>query len=74
MSNESIAGADSAPATQAQATFKVWMCVLCGFMYEEANGMPDEGIPAGTRWEDVPEDWVCPECSATKADFEMVEI
>ena len=74
MSNESIAGAETAPSTQAQTPFKVWMCVLCGFMYEEANGMPDEGIPAGTRWQDVPEDWVCPECSATKADFEMVEI
>ncbi|WP_369333727.1 rubredoxin [Pseudomonas viridiflava] len=54
--------------------FKVWQCILCGFMYEEAVGIPEEGIPAGTRWEDVPEDWICPECSATKQDFEMIEI
>ncbi|KMM95641.1 MULTISPECIES: rubredoxin [Pseudomonas] len=43
-------------------------------MYDEAEGIPEEGIPAGTRWEDVPQDWICPECSATKLDFEMVEI
>jgi rubredoxin len=54
--------------------FKVWLCVLCGFMYEEAVGMPNEGIPAGTRWADIPDDWICPECSATKIDFELVEI
>jgi rubredoxin len=50
------------------------MCVLCGFLYEEAAGLPAEGIPPSTRWSDVPEDWVCPDCSVTKADFEMVEI
>ncbi len=51
---------------------KKWMCILCGFVYEEALGIPDEGIAPGTRWEDVPADWTCPHCSATKADFEMV--
>ncbi|KHK59576.1 rubredoxin [Burkholderia sp. A9] len=54
--------------------FKLWQCVLCGFVYDEAEGMPAEGIPAGTRWADVPDDWICPECSATKIDFEMIEI
>lgn len=49
-----------------------WVCVLCGFVYDEALGIPDEGIAPGTRWEDVPEDWSCPHCSASKADFEMV--
>ncbi|MCF5705225.1 rubredoxin [Pseudomonas syringae] len=57
-----------------EVQFKVWQCILCGFMYEEEVGIPEEGIPAGTRWEDVPEDWICPECSATKQDFEMIEI
>lgn len=57
-----------------EVQFKVWQCILCGFIYEEAVGIPEEGIPAGTRWEDVPEDWICPECSATKQDFEMIEI
>ncbi|MEK7815997.1 MAG: rubredoxin [Pseudomonadota bacterium] len=53
---------------------KSYMCVICGFVYEEEQGRPEEGIAAGTRWEDVPENWKCPECSATKSDFEMVEI
>jgi rubredoxin len=49
-----------------------WMCILCGFVYDEAAGLPDEGIAPGTRWEDVPASWSCPHCSATKDDFEMV--
>ena len=49
-----------------------WMCILCGFVYDEAAGIPDEGIAPGTRWADVPESWSCPHCSATKDDFEMV--
>ena len=53
---------------------KKWQCILCGFIYDEAAGIPDEGIAPGTRWEDVPADWICPNCAAGKADFEMVEI
>ena len=51
-----------------------WMCVVCGYIYDEAAGEPDEGIAAGTRWEDVPETWTCPDCGATKDDFEMIEL
>ena len=54
--------------------FRTWMCLTCGWIYDEAAGSPEEGIPAGTRWEDVPMNWVCPECGARKDDFEMVEI
>jgi len=53
---------------------KKWMCIVCGFIYDEAQGWPDDGIPPGTRWEDVPDDWMCPECGVGKEDFEMVEI
>jgi rubredoxin len=53
---------------------KRWQCVLCGFVYDEALGMPEEGIAPGTRWEDVPQDWSCPDCAATKADFSMEEL
>lgn len=53
--------------------YKTWMCLICGFIYEEAIGCPDDGIPPGTRWEDVPLGWSCPECGARKEDFEMVE-
>ena len=52
---------------------KKWQCMVCEFVYDEAQGIPEEGIPAGTRWEDVPEDWCCPVCGDGKEDFEMVE-
>lgn len=54
--------------------FKTWLCVVCGLIYDEALGWPDDGIVAGTRWEDVPADWKCPECKVGKEDFEMLDI
>jgi rubredoxin len=53
---------------------KSYMCVICGFVYNEADGLPEEGIAPGTSWEDVPLNWVCPDCGARMEDFEMVEI
>ena len=53
---------------------KVWECIVCGFIYEEALGLPDEGIAPGTPWEDIPDDWACPDYGVTKADFEMVAV
>jgi rubredoxin len=50
------------------------MCLICGWIYDEAAGLPDDGIAPGTRWDDVPIAWTCPECGAQKADFELVEI
>ncbi len=52
---------------------KKYLCVLCGFVYDEAKGWPEDGIAPGTRWEEVPQNWFCPECGATKADFELLE-
>jgi rubredoxin len=54
--------------------YKTYMCLICGFIYDEAAGLPDEGIPPGTRWADIPPNWTCPECQARKEDFELVEI
>jgi rubredoxin-NAD+ reductase len=54
--------------------FKKWLCIICGWIYDEALGWPDDGIAPGTRWEDIPDDWLCPECKVGKADFEMIEI
>jgi rubredoxin-NAD+ reductase len=54
--------------------FKTWLCVVCGLIYDEALGWPDDGIVAGTRWDDVPQDWKCPECGVGKDDFEMLDI
>jgi len=48
--------------------------MVCGFVYDEAKGLPEEGIAAGTGWDDIPDDWVCPECGVGKEDFDMVEI
>ncbi len=56
------------------AGFKTYQCLLCAFVYDEAAGLPDEGIAPGTRWADVPDTWSCPDCSATKTDFDMVEV
>jgi len=50
------------------------MCLICGWIYDEAQGVPEDGIAPGTRWEDVRRTWVCPECGARKEDFELIEI
>lgn len=53
---------------------KKWLCVICGLIYDEAKGWPSDGIAPGTRWEDVPDDWVCPDCFVGKSDFQMIEV
>ncbi|MCB1847642.1 MAG: FAD-dependent oxidoreductase [Halieaceae bacterium] len=50
-----------------------WECIVCGLIYDEAKGWPDDGIAPGTKWEDVPEDWLCPDCGVGKEDFELLE-
>jgi rubredoxin len=60
--------------TGSNTKYRVWQCMLCAFVYDEAQGMPDEGVAPGTRWEDVPESWTCPDCAATKSDFEMAVV
>ncbi|MCX7091478.1 MAG: rubredoxin [Legionellales bacterium] len=54
--------------------YRKYMCVICGFIYDEEAGHPDDGIAPGTLWEDVVENWFCPDCGAAKEDFEMMEI
>ncbi|MEG0368807.1 MAG: rubredoxin [Hungatella sp.] len=51
-----------------------YVCMICGFTYDEAVGIPKAGIAAGTKWEDLPENWVCPLCGAAKSDFKKQEI
>lgn len=46
-----------------------YVCNVCGYVYDEAIGDPDNDIAAGTRWEDLPEDFVCPLCGVGKEDF-----
>ncbi|HHU50416.1 MAG TPA: rubredoxin [Firmicutes bacterium] len=50
-----------------------YICTVCGYIYDEAQGIPDEGIAPGTKWVDLPEDWVCPLCGVTKEEFEKQE-
>ncbi len=52
---------------------KVWECQICAFVYDELFGLPEEGIAAGTKWQDIPDDWACPDCGVSKSDFQMVE-
>ncbi len=60
--------------SESETELKKYMCLICGWIYDEAEGAPEEGIAAGTRWEDVPPNWTCPECGARKEDFEMIEL
>ncbi len=53
--------------------YRKYVCVVCGYIYDEAEGDPDGGLPPGTRFEDIPDDWVCPECGVTKDDFEPLD-
>ena len=53
---------------------KKWECIVCGLIYDEELGWPDDGIEPGTKWEDVPDDWLCTECGVGKEDFDMIEI
>jgi rubredoxin len=54
--------------------YKTYMCIICGWIYDEEKGAPAEGLAPGTRWEDVPDSWVCPDCGAGKEDFDLVQL
>lgn len=47
-----------------------YICTVCGYIYDEAEGDPDNGVAPGTKFDDIPEDWVCPLCGVPKSDFE----
>ncbi|OSY38242.1 MULTISPECIES: rubredoxin [Pseudonocardia] len=63
----------SVGAAEAAAETRFWVCEPCGFVYDPDEGDPDSGIPPGTAFEDIPDDWMCPICGATKADFRLLE-
>lgn len=46
-----------------------YVCNVCGYVYDPAKGDPDHGIPPGTRFEDLPADWTCPDCGVGKDEF-----
>jgi len=49
-----------------------YVCNLCGYVYNPELGDPDGGVKPGTAFNDIPDDWVCPLCGASKADFSVV--
>lgn len=51
---------------------KKWECEECGFIYDEALGLPEEGILPGTKWDDIPDDWICPDCGVNKSMFVLL--
>jgi rubredoxin len=54
-------------------TMKKYICDVCGWIYDPEIGDPDSGIAPGTKFEDIPDDWECPECGVGKDDFSVVE-
>jgi len=57
-----------------ESYMKKYQCIVCGWIYDEAEGWPQDGIAPGTKWEDIPDDWTCPDCGVSKLDFEMIEV
>ena len=49
------------------------VCALCGYEYKSQLGDPENGIEAGVDFEDLPDDWVCPLCGASKEDFDHIQ-
>ena len=52
---------------------KKYQCTVCGYIYDEEIGCPDQGVVPGTKWEDVPDDFVCPDCGVGKEMFELLK-
>lgn len=50
-----------------------YVCTVCGYVYDPAEGDPDNGVSPGTSFADLPDDWVCPVCGADKSQFEKEE-
>ena len=48
-----------------------YVCTVCGYIYDEAKGDPEHGIAPGTAWDSIPDDWVCPDCGASKSEFDL---
>lgn len=58
------------PETAKEVSMQQWVCSLCSYVYDPGLGDPDNGIPPGTPFEELPDDWECPDCGAGKSHFE----
>ena len=52
--------------------YRRWICDACGYIYDEAQGDPDSGLAAGTRFDDIPDNWECPLCGLRKSDLRLL--
>jgi rubredoxin len=52
---------------------KKYVCVVCGYVYDPEEGDPDNGVDPGTKFDDIPDDWLCPVCGADKSQFEETD-
>jgi rubredoxin len=52
---------------------KKYVCMICGYIYDPEIGDPDNGIKPATPFDDIPDDWVCPECGVDKSEFEETD-
>jgi rubredoxin len=72
----SMAAADtrrSDPLTTHEPHSRSYMCLICGYVYDEHQGAPETGVPPGTAWDALPLSWHCPDCGATREEFEPTE-
>jgi rubredoxin len=60
------------PPDHEETMNRQWMCAPCGLIYDESLGMPEHGIAAGTPFDAIPDDWVCPDCGVGKDDFYLI--
>lgn len=60
-------------ATVTKPAYRRWQCLVCDYIYDEALGDPEHGLAPGTRFEDIPEDWVCPDCGMGKDEFALLD-
>lgn len=59
----------AAKSIEREQVMKKYQCQICGYIYDPEKGDPDNGVPAGTAFEKLPADWVCPICGAPKEQF-----
>lgn len=60
-------------ATAEAVIYRKWLCMVCDYVYDEAMGDPEHGLAPGTRFEEIPDNWSCPDCGVTKDDFGLLD-
>ena len=69
----SVPGRPAGPDRPEEAMMSKYTCTVCGYVYDPEKGDPDNGVAAGTAFDDIPEEWVCPLCGVDKTLFEKTD-